>query len=91
MKLNEKVLDKIRTLYEIATEITKYWVHIELYRFDKYNKDTLKVDVYVFVDGKKASFFDEEIQLNEETVEAELQFVIDKMKELINPPLNEND
>ena len=38
MPLNSKMLDKIRYLYEIANQITKYWIHIESYKFDEYKK-----------------------------------------------------
>lgn len=91
MPLNSKILDKIRCLYEIANKITKYWVHIESYKFDTYNTYALKVDVYAFIDGKKASFFSKEIQINKDDAEAELQYVIDNIKELITPTTNDND
>lgn len=92
MKLNSKVLDKIRCLYEIANEITKYWVHIESYKFDGFNENLLKVTVYTFIDGKQASLYESrEIKLNDEIAEVELQNIIDNIKELITPTTNDND
>lgn len=91
MPLNSKMLDKIRYLYEIANQITKYWIHIESYKFDEYNTYALKVDVYTFVNGKQASFFNKEIHLNKDDSEEELQYVIDNIKELITPTSNQND
>ena len=91
MPLNSKILDKIRCLYEIANEITKYWVHIESYKCDTYNKYSLKVDVYAFIDEKQASFYSKEIQINKDDAEEELQYAIDNIKELITPTENDND
>lgn len=89
MSLYAKIFNKIMNLYEISEQSTKYWVHIESYRCNQYKEFSLRITVYVFIEGRQESLFNKEIQLNDENAEQELQYIIKKMKELI--PATNND
>lgn len=92
MPLNNRILDKIKEIYAVASQISKYWVHIDYYYCFPKKCSVLKVVVYTFVDGIYATLFDSrEMILTNELEEDTLQYAIDKIKELIKPTTNEND
>lgn len=94
MKLKESVLDKIRHLYEKASQISKYWVKIDLWQCDKYTYSELKIEVYTFIknrEKKQKVLYEATINLNELKAEQKIQLAIENIEELITPSTNEND
>lgn len=86
MSLDIKLLNKIRDLYEIATQINKYWVHIDFHYAEKFDYSELNINVYTYTEDKTlASVFNKNIKLNNEIAEKEVQQAIEKIKELITP------
>lgn len=97
MKLKESVLDKIRYLHEKASQISKYWVRIDLWQCDKYTYSELKIEVYTFIENKEKeekeqkALYKATINLNELKAEQKIQLAIENIEELITPTTNEND
>lgn len=97
MKLKESVLDKIRYLHEKASQISKYWVRIDLWQCDKYTYSELKIKVYTFIENKEKeekeqkALYEATINLNELKAEQKIQLAIENIEELITPTTNEND
>ena len=92
MPLNDEILDKIRYLYEVASHVKEYWIKIQLWQCEKYQKSTLEIDMYTFSDDdKQKTLYETIIELNEPKAEKKIQQTIDNIKELINPSSNEND
>lgn len=94
--LNKEILEKISQINELANKTNNYWVKIELTKCDKYNYLELQISIYTFLkengeeDKRIVYILNEQIDLTESTAIRELEYIIDKMKELI-PATNEND
>lgn len=94
MKLKESILDKIRYLYEKASQISKYWVKIDLWQCDKYTYNELKIEVYTFIENKEKKqkvLYESTINLNELKAEQEIELAIENIEELITPHSKDND
>lgn len=92
MPLNDQILDKIRYLYETASHLKEYWVRIQLWQCEKYQKSTLEINVYTFLkDEKQATLCKTIIELDESKAEKKIQQAIDNIKELITSTTNDND
>jgi len=97
MKLKESVLDKIRYLYEKASQISKYWVRIDLWQCDKYTHSELKIEVYTFIENKEKEekeqkvLYEATINLNELKAEQKIELTIKNIEELITPHPKDND
>lgn len=94
--LYKEFLEKISKINELANKINNYWVKIELSKCNKYNCLEIEVHIYTFLeengveDNRLAYILNKKVDLTETTAIQELEYIIEKMKELIHAT-NEND
>ena len=98
--LSEEILEKIKEIYRLVSQINNYWTRLEFWRSKQRSNNNyiyeFNLDIYATIEetGKKEiktkNIIQERIDLNEATANIQLEKTIEKIKELITAT-NEND
>lgn len=91
MKLQNTILEKIASLYDLASQVDKYWARVDLTKsIKKYNSIELEIDIYTFLeeeteeDPQIAHIIKEKVDLMDTTAIQELDYILEDIKKLIN-------
>ena len=91
MKLQSDILEKMASLYELISQVDKYWARVELTKTTKeYKSIKLEVSIYTFLEEDTeeepqiAHIMKEKVELMDTTAIQKLDYILEDVKKLIN-------
>ena len=94
--LNQEIIEKISEINRLLFQVKNYWTKLETTKSADKQYIRVAVSIYAFIEEKErkqkilAHILKEEVSLNKTTANQELEYIIEKIKELIHAT-NEND